>query len=130
MYRELPTLRLSINLLIFKIATGEQEVLDHPSREEIKLYLEDDVSRYNPSFSDCKNVLKEQQAVIDKTVQKAVQAGYAEKYSKEELDDLLLTAIVNLLGESRRRVYHFFKNITKKMYEKKATSIAIAKVHS
>lgn len=130
MYRELPTLRLSTNLLIFKIATGEQEVLDHPSREEIKLYLEDDVTRYNPSFSDCKDVLKEQQAVIDETVQKAVQAGYAEKYSKEELDDLLLEAIVILLGEPRRRVYHFFKNITKKMYEVKDTSIGIEKVHS
>lgn len=130
MYRELPTLRLSTNLLIFKIATGEQEVLDHPSREEIKLYLEDDVSSYNPSFSDCKDILKEQQAVIDETVKQAINAGYVEKYSKEELDDLLLTAIVNLLGESRRRVYHFFKKVTKMMYEAKDASIGIAKVHS
>ncbi|WP_394555551.1 hypothetical protein C1N61_29440 (plasmid) [Priestia aryabhattai] len=128
MIREIPTLKSSTNLLIFKIATGEQKVLEYPLREEIKIYLEDNVSLYNPKPSHPKDVLKEQQAVIDKTVQKAVEAGYAEKYSKEELDDLLLKAIVISLGEPRRRAYHFFKNITKKMYEKKATSIAIGKV--
>ncbi|QJX80324.1 hypothetical protein FDZ14_29985 (plasmid) [Priestia megaterium] len=64
MIREVPTLKLLTNLLIFKIATGEQEVLNHPLREEIKLYLEDDVSRYNPRPSHLKDVLKEQQAVI------------------------------------------------------------------